>query len=75
MNEKKEPVGKMTVDSILSKILIIAQKSGDKEKQSPATQLEFDLHADVLKAIAAEGNELAKAAIKTLEIDYFRAIY
>jgi phosphosulfolactate phosphohydrolase-like enzyme len=59
----------MTVEEVKARVADIAECTDDGEK---AHSLEDNLYAEVLMHLAEQGNELAREAIKALELDFSR---
>jgi len=59
----------MTKEDIEKRVQEIQERADDDEM---AHAMEKDLHEEVLEFLAEQGNELAEAALKTLDIDFSR---
>lgn len=59
----------MTPEEVRERVAIIRREADDDEK---AHSLEDALHQDVLRYFAATGNEVAKAALESLDIEFAR---
>jgi hypothetical protein len=60
----------VTIEEVRERLAIIRRNADDDEK---AHALEDALHQDVIRYFAATGNEVAKEAIRSLEIEFSRS--
>lgn len=69
MDKPIEDCGPLTVEDVRNRVEAIRAKAYDDEV---AHGMEDQLHQDVLRFLSVRGNELAREALRTLDIDFSR---